>query len=101
MRGDSPRPQLSALTQTQRESYHENGFLVIPNALTTAQADELLNEAHTLMKRVSEGTEGIVQHDISTPGAKTPSPVGRVIATFEPGQNSPSTLRHLQTELHR
>ncbi|KAL8874391.1 MAG: hypothetical protein Q9198_006895 [Flavoplaca austrocitrina] len=36
------------------------------------------------MKRVSEGGEGITRHEIIGDGANAPSPVGRIIATFEP-----------------
>lgn len=67
------------------ESYQKNGYLVLPDALTDSQADNLLDEARNLMKRVLEGGKGITRHDIPS-GAKRLSPVGRILATFEPGQ---------------
>lgn len=37
------------------------------------------------MKRISEGGEGIIRHNISGSGENAPSPIGRILATFEPG----------------
>ncbi|KAI4173151.1 MAG: hypothetical protein LQ343_003078 [Gyalolechia ehrenbergii] len=66
-----------------------DGYLVIPDAISSDNANGLLNEAHNLMKRVSEGGEGIIRHDISGDGENVPSPIGRILATFEPGGSNP------------
>lgn len=83
LRGEGGR--LQSLTPEHFESYQKNGYLVLPDALTDSQADNLLDEACNLIKRVSEGGKGITRHDIPS-GAKRMSPVGRILATFEPGQ---------------
>ncbi|KAL9118185.1 MAG: hypothetical protein Q9187_005274 [Circinaria calcarea] len=90
LRAESPLSQVSGLTQTQCRSYYENGYLVVPNALTISQAEDLLNQAHALKKHVSEGGEGIIRHNVSSQRSKTPSPVGRILATFEPGDQAPN-----------
>lgn len=79
------RQPLQILSQAQCESYNKNGYLILPDALTVDQATELLGDARDVMKRISEGGEGIIRHDISGSGAKKLSPIGRVLATFEPG----------------
>ncbi|KAL9640755.1 MAG: hypothetical protein Q9164_000070 [Protoblastenia rupestris] len=61
----------------------ENGYLILLEVLTAAEAAELLREAYGAMKRISEGGEGIKRHDVSG-GMKRPSPIGRILATFEP-----------------
>ncbi|KAL8950200.1 MAG: hypothetical protein Q9222_003747 [Ikaeria aurantiellina] len=76
------------LSEAQCKSYATDGYLVIPDAITNDEATKLLNVAHTVMKRVSEGGEGITRHEISGDGAETPSPIGRVLATFEPGDKT-------------
>ncbi|KAL9002913.1 MAG: hypothetical protein Q9188_004186 [Gyalolechia gomerana] len=87
LRGES---QPGVLTQAQCESYKTDGYLVIPDAITSDNANGLLNEAHSVMKRVSQGGEGIIRHDISGDGENVPSPIGRILATFEPGDSSGS-----------
>ncbi|KAL8968235.1 MAG: hypothetical protein Q9197_004987 [Variospora fuerteventurae] len=82
LRGDCLNPEL---TPAQCTAYKTDGYLVIPEAITSDEADKLLNEAHHLMKRVSEGGEGIIRHSVSTNGEDVPSPIGRILATFEPG----------------
>ncbi|KAL8980337.1 MAG: hypothetical protein Q9177_005911, partial [Variospora cf. flavescens] len=72
------------LTPAQCTAYKTDGYLVIPDAITSDEADKLLNEAHHLMKRVSEGGEGIIRHTVSAKGEDVPSPIGRILATFEP-----------------
>lgn len=67
--------------------YNRNGYLVLPDALTAAEAAGLLEEVRHVMKRISEGGKGITRHDVSGSGVKGLSPVGRVLATFEPGQS--------------
>lgn len=81
----------TVLTRAQREFYNENGYLVLPDALTAKQAVESLEEARSVMKRISEGGEGIKRYDASSGGGEMPSPIGRVLATFETGQ-SPNLL---------
>ena len=75
----------SGLTRTQCKFYRTNGYLVVPGALATSRANELLDETDKLMKRVSQGDEGIILHDLSRHETKGLSPVGRIFATFEPG----------------
>ncbi|KAI4235479.1 MAG: hypothetical protein LQ349_003147 [Xanthoria aureola] len=82
-----PRP----LTQEQCNSYKKNGYLVISNASTSQEATNLLDTTYNVMKRVSEGGEGITRHEIIGDGANAPSPVGRIIATFEPGDKTASS----------
>lgn len=82
------------LTPAQCTAYKTDGYLVIPDAITSDEADKLLNEAHHLMKRVSEGGEGIIRHTVSAKGEDVPSPIGRILATFEPGASG-STLSKL------
>ena len=82
LRGEGER--LKSLSSEHFGSYKKNGYVVIPDALTGSQADKLLDEACNLMKRVFEGGKGIKRHDIPN-GAKRLSPVGRILATFEPG----------------
>ena len=74
------------LTQNQIEQYNKNGYLVFPDAIPANEAAELLEGVRNVMKVVSEGGKGIVRHDFSSGEGKVLSPVGRVIATFEPGQ---------------
>lgn len=90
LRGDD-RPR-GFLTEAQRESYHKDGYIVLPGAITESQATNLLEEAQNVIKRISTGGEGITRHDMSNSGTKRPSPIGRVLATFEPGQ--PTNAHH-------
>lgn len=89
LRAETTDPTI--LTQAQREFYNENGYLVLPNALTAKQAAESLEEARSVMKCISEGGEGIIRHEASSGEEEMPSPIGRVLATFETGQ-SPNLL---------
>ena len=59
--------------------------------MSAEEASRLLDKSHQVMKRISGGGEGVKRHDMSTVGAKRPSPVGRILATFEPGRLHPST----------
>ncbi|SLM37744.1 Phytanoyl-CoA dioxygenase [Lasallia pustulata] len=83
-------PPSTVLTQAQRESYHKDGYLVLPDTLSTNQVGEVLKEAQNLMKRIHQGGEGITRHDISRNGGNVPSPVGRILATFETGDKTAS-----------
>ncbi|KAL8846823.1 MAG: hypothetical protein Q9221_008109 [Calogaya cf. arnoldii] len=78
------------LTQAQRERFEKDGFMVLPGAFDASQGTDLLEEAHNVIKRISTGGEGITRHDMSgNDGAKKrPSPIGRVLATFEPGTSA-------------
>ncbi|KAL8778641.1 MAG: hypothetical protein Q9213_007331 [Squamulea squamosa] len=76
------------LMEAQRESYSKDGYIVLPGAITDSQAADLLEEAQNVIKRISTGGEGITRHDMSKSGAKRPSPIGRVLATFEPEDTS-------------
>ena len=82
----------TVLTQAQREFYNENGYLVLPNALTAKLAAESLEEVCGVMKCISEGGEGVIRHDASSGEGEIPSPIGRVLVTFETGQ-SPNLLQ--------
>lgn len=86
---------LKSLSLEHLESYQKNGYLVLPDVLTDSQADKLLDEARNLLKRVFEGGKGITRHDIPS-GGKRLSPLGRILATFEPGQ-----YRHMSRLLKR
>lgn len=88
MRGKSADPQ--ELTQEQRDFYNRNGYLIIPHVLTAEEATSLLNDARDAMKRISKGGNGITRHDVSANGGRRPSPIGRVLATFETGQQKMS-----------
>lgn len=60
---------------------------MIPNAITADQAAKLVAEARDVMDRVSKGGEGIIRHHVSdNDGKMIPSPIGRVLATFESGK---------------
>ncbi|KAL8648842.1 MAG: hypothetical protein Q9210_004757 [Variospora velana] len=87
LRGDYQNPELMP---AQCTAYKTDGYLVIPEAITSDEVDKLLSEAHHLMKRVSEGGEGIIRHNVSTKGGDVPSPIGRILATFEPEDKSAS-----------
>ncbi|KAL8906254.1 MAG: hypothetical protein Q9171_006341 [Xanthocarpia ochracea] len=84
---DSPR---GVLTQAQRASYDKNGYIILPDAVPDSQGTELLEEARNVMQRIFTGGEGIIRHDVSSgSGVKQrPSPIGRVLATFEPEDRS-------------
>ncbi|KAL9640692.1 MAG: hypothetical protein Q9204_000603 [Flavoplaca sp. TL-2023a] len=82
-----PRP----LTQEQCNSYKTNGYLVVSNAITSEEATNVLDTTHNVMKRVSEGGEGIIRHEIMGDDANAPSPIGRILATFEPGDKTASS----------
>lgn len=86
LHSEGAHPQ--GLTQAQRETFDSKGYLVLPDVLTVDQATALLNESRDIMKRIAEGGKGIIRHDVSDPGAEGPSPIGRVLATFEPGKYS-------------
>ncbi|KAL8965908.1 MAG: hypothetical protein Q9183_003623 [Haloplaca sp. 2 TL-2023] len=91
LRGESlPRP----LTREQCDYYKTNGYLIIPNATTTEEATKLGNTAHDVMMRVFEGGEGIIRHDISENDGNALSPIGRIIATFEPGSSAKKPDSH-------
>ena len=86
LRADSPPPQ--GLTQAQCESYNKEGYLILPDAIPASQLTELLEETYDTLKRITQGGKGIARHDASGGGVeKTPSPIGRLLATFEPGQS--------------
>lgn len=91
MRGKSADPQ--DLTQEQCDFYNRNGYLILPHVLTEEEATSLLKDARDVMKRISKGGDGITRHNVPTSGGKRPSPIGRVLATFETGQyENKSTL---------
>lgn len=99
---DLPR---GVLTQAQRESYNKDGYIILPGAFDDSQGTNLLEEARNVIKRISTGGEGITRHDMSGSDGpkKRPSPIGRVLATFEPGtlaDFSPSIV-HTSTILDR
>lgn len=51
------------------------------------------------MKRISKGGDGITRHNVPTSGGKRPSPIGRVLATFETGQyENKSTMLNAEEE---
>lgn len=84
LRGKSADPH--EFTQEHRDFYNTNGYVILPEILTADEASSLLNDARDVMARISKGSDGIMTHDISTSGGKPPSPIGRVLATFETGQ---------------
>ncbi|KAL8673983.1 MAG: hypothetical protein Q9168_001626 [Polycauliona sp. 1 TL-2023] len=87
---DLPR---GVLTQAQRESYHKDGYIVLPHAFDESQGAAVLEEARNVIKRISTGGAGITRHDMSgNSGAKRPSPIGRVLATFEPEDKSSANV---------
>ena len=57
--------------------------------MSAEEASRFLGRSHQVMKRISSGGEGVKRHDMSAVGAKRPSPVGRILATFEPGRLHP------------
>ena len=87
MRGEDANHRI--LTQAQCESYEKNGYLILPDVMSAEEAREFLDKSHQVMKRISQGGEGVKRHDMSTVSAKRPSPVGRILATFEPGRLHP------------
>ncbi|KAL9016872.1 MAG: hypothetical protein Q9185_005796 [Variospora sp. 1 TL-2023] len=89
------------LTPAQCTAYKTDEYLVIPEAITSDEADKLLNEAHHLMKRVSEGGEGTIRHSVSTNGEDVPSPIGRILATFEPGPDDKSASNPFERPVAR
>ncbi|KAL8707957.1 MAG: hypothetical protein Q9220_007100 [cf. Caloplaca sp. 1 TL-2023] len=95
LRGES---RAQGLSEAQCKSYATDGYLIIPDAITTDEATNLLNLAHNIMDRVSKGGEGIIRHDVSGDEANTLSPIGRVLATFEPG--SPILSSHTSEPPH-
>ncbi|KAL8994345.1 MAG: hypothetical protein Q9169_005652 [Polycauliona sp. 2 TL-2023] len=83
---DLPR---GVLTQAQSESYKKDGYIILPGAFDDSQGTDLLEEARNVIQRISTGGEGITRHDMSgNSGAKRLSPIGRVLATFEPEDKS-------------
>ncbi|KAL8734983.1 MAG: hypothetical protein Q9166_001108 [cf. Caloplaca sp. 2 TL-2023] len=84
---DRPAP---ALSKAQYTSYHKDGYLVIPDALTAEHTVELLDHARDMMRLVSAGGTGITRHSLLGGKAESVTPVGRIIATFEPGDKSTS-----------
>jgi hypothetical protein len=45
--------QLPGLTQEQLSFWHQNGYLILPQALTSAEVSMLLNETHSLLENMS------------------------------------------------
>ncbi|KAI4229277.1 MAG: hypothetical protein L6R36_001025 [Xanthoria steineri] len=84
---DLPR---GVLTRAQRESYNKDGYIILPGAFDDSQGTTLLEEVRNVIKRISTGGEGITRHDMSGSDGpkKRPSPIGRVLATFEPEDKS-------------
>ena len=72
------------LTAAQCQFYQKNGYLVLPDILTSEETDALLNEAHDTMKYIAKGGKGVILHNATE--VELPSPAGRVLATFETGQ---------------
>ena len=87
-------PYRQGLTQAQCKSYNWDGHFILPDVLTAGEAAGLLEKARDVMKRCSEGGEGITRHDVSGERGKTPSPSGRVLATFEMSQYQTVPLTH-------
>lgn len=50
------------------------------------EATSLLNDARHVMERISKAGKGITRHDVSANGGRPPLSIGRVLATFETGQ---------------
>ena len=80
------KPHLQGLTKAQCGFYNTNGYLVLPDALAANEAAMLLEEARHVMEGIATGGDGIIQHVLSGT-TKKPSPIGRVLATFETGQS--------------
>ncbi|KAL8794976.1 MAG: hypothetical protein Q9195_002558 [Heterodermia aff. obscurata] len=97
LRGEDANPRI--LTHAQCESYDKNGYLVLPDVMSVEEASRLLDKSHRVMKQISSGGEGVKRHDMSTVGAKRPSPVGRILATFEPGDTGISN--HFERRIAR
>ncbi|MCJ1267763.1 hypothetical protein MMC22_007649 [Lobaria immixta] len=99
------KPQLQGLTKVQRHSFNTNGYLVLSNILAGDEATALLEEARDVMRAISTGGEGVIRHVLSDT-MERPSPIGRVLATFEtagtPGsENTPRPIARLGCGVHR
>ena len=81
LRGEDPSRK--GLTPAQCRFYKDNGYLVLPDTLTPEEAATLLDEAHDTMKHIAAGGDGVIMHNTSGREDKLPSPVGRILATFE------------------
>lgn len=79
------KPQLQGLTKEQRDFFNTNGYLALSNVLASSEATTLLEEARHVMRAIATGGEGIIRHVLSDT-LERPSPIGRVLATFETGQ---------------
>ncbi|KAE8152278.1 phytanoyl-CoA dioxygenase family protein [Aspergillus avenaceus] len=52
---------MSGLTQTQLTTFHEKGYLVLPNYLTKTEIDSLLTETHHLLDNLPLSTHPLTQ----------------------------------------
>lgn len=75
---EDPKP----LTQAQCDKFSKDGYIVLPDALSMNTTGQLLKEARDLMDMIYEGGGNIIRHE----SGQEPSPVGRMLATFEPGK---------------
>lgn len=75
----------SNFVKVQRDFFNTNGYLVLLNVLAGDEAATLLEEARDVMKAIATGGEGVIRHVLSDT-LERPSPIGRVLATFETGQ---------------
>lgn len=83
--GLSRASAIEGLTKTQRNSFNRDGYMVVPEALSSVNIIALLKEAYNVMDDIAMGAYGTIQHLVSAE-APGPSPNGRVLATFEAGQ---------------
>ena len=76
-----------ALTEAQIKVFKSDGYLLIPDALTASESGALLDEAQEVIRTVTKGEDGITEYDGSDESTiQQLSPVGSVLATFEPGE---------------
>lgn len=70
-----PKP----LTQAQCDKFSQDGYIVLPNTLSINTTDQLLKEALDVMDTIYKDGMNVIRHE----SGQVPSPVGRMLATFE------------------
>jgi hypothetical protein len=91
--GDSPAGYFEApLTQEAVRFYHENGFLVLENALTPAEVEEIHRDAAKICRGGYGESGGVVP---AQPGETDDDVLRRYLCIHFPDKSSPVMAKHL------
>ncbi|ESZ96964.1 hypothetical protein SBOR_2646 [Sclerotinia borealis F-4128] len=98
--------KIGRLSDEQLQSWRDNGYLVIPNALSGAQKDLLLKTVHDAAETLAGGGERVQKHSYLPGQEFYVHPCGRAIATltdyaFQPNIDPLKRIQRIGCGIHR